>query len=224
MLKINLLPPEKRRLKRTPYYALVPLVVSILLLAGSLVAGGYFYLEDQRLQEDIRQREMEVEDLRPAVEEHAKLTAMISGETARISSIELATKRNVYWGDLLAALVEVTSKNPRIWLDEIVYLDAGRAQAEHRRYNPQAPERPPYGIRLKCNAVPDMVEDPKDPKKAKAAPNVAVMVKFRKDLREHPKLVAVFGDFHPKIPEWNWVSDDSKEGNKMTFDVILIAR
>lgn len=225
MLKVNLLPPEKRKLKRTPYYALVPLVVSVALLTGSLAASAYFYIEDLRLQEEVKRDEAEVNRLESKKVEFEQLVNLIAAEQGRIGSIEAVTRRPVYWGEVLAAVVEVTSKNPRVWLDEIVYLDASRAMSAARRYNPSGQDRPAFGISIKCNIAPDMIEDPKNPAKPKAQTNVAYMIKFRKDLKEHPKLKLIFPEFHPKIPEWDDKADEgSKEGIKMTFEVILVAK
>lgn len=226
MLKVNLLPPEKRKLKRTPYYALVPLVVSVALLTGSLAASAYFWLENQRLETEIANAEQEVMRLTPKKEEFERLSQQIAQESGRIRSIEQMTQRKVLWGEVMAAVVEVTSKNPRVWLDEVVYLDKGRAEAMERKYNPQSSSKPPYGISMRCNIAPDLVEDPKSPGgKPKAVTNVDYMIKFRRDLKEHPKLRQIFPEFHPKIPEWDDKPDDvAKESVKMAFEVVLIAR
>jgi hypothetical protein len=225
MLKVNLLPPEKRKLKRTPYYALVPLVVSVALLTGSMAAAAYFWLENQRLEGEIANAEQEVASLTPKKMEYESLVAQIQQESGRIRSIEQMTQRKVLWGDVMAAVVEVTSKNPRVWLDEVVYLDRGRAEAMDRKYNPQSSLKPPFGISARCNIAPDLIEDPKKPGSYKAVTNVDYMIKFRRDLKEHPKLRQIFPEFHPKIPEWADQADqDSKEAVKMSFEVILLAR
>jgi hypothetical protein len=224
MLKVNLLPPEKRKLKRTPYYALVPLVVSVALLTGSIAAAVLFYMEDQELQQQIAAAKVEVSQLEPFKARYEALDGEIKLIQGRIGSIEQITKRSVFWGEVLAALVEVTSKNPRVWLDDISYLDANRAQAKSRQYDPTGQGKPPYAIQLTCNIAPDAVEDPKKADKVKYQTNVAYMIKFRRDLKEHPKLRQIFPDFHPKIPEWQDKTDVSKEGIKMTFEVVLIAR
>ncbi len=225
MLKVNLLPPEKRKLKRTPYYALVPLVVSVAILTGSIAACTFFYLEDQRLKQEIQAGELEVARLTPFKDKHDMLVQRIGAEEGRIRSIEAVTKRPVFWGEVMAALVEVTSKNPRVWLDEITYLDTQRAQAVDRRYNAQSQAKPAYGISMRCNIAPDLVDDPKNPNKPKAQTNVAYMIKFRRDLKEHPKLKQIFGEFHPKIPEWDDRTDEgSKEGIKMVFEAHLLAK
>lgn len=223
MLRINLLPPEKRKLKKTPLYAFVPLVIGVAIVMAVVAGSAFLYFETQAVQQQRAQQEAHLARLMPVVQEHDSLQKQLQDLNERIKKVLDVTQRDIEWSRTLKNVLEVFGKNPKVWVDEITFLDTQRVQSLIRRVSPTARDIPPFGLRLRCNVAPDMVQAGNN--KFEPRHNPEYITKFRMDLKLHPELNEAFQDLFPPNPEWKEMKDDAAvERVFLQFEVFLFAK
>ena len=170
MIKINLLPTEKRKAERTP-------LPRFLLIAST--AAAFFILLFYNLfvlkmisdtQDDIARENKTLNDLQPFVAEHDKLVAEETALKNKVKEIESLINRDVEYWRTVNALWDVIHNNPRVWIDDIRVLDARNAPADLRRVEPDNKEPVAYGVTMRCHVAGEEVNE---------------MTKFRKALKEN---------------------------------------
>src|SRR4029453_11929821 len=124
MIKINLLPTEKRKAERTP-------LPRFLLIAST--AAAFFILLFYNLfvlkmisdtQDDIARENKVLNDLQPAVAEHDKL---VTDETAlknKVKEIQSLINREVEFWRTINALWDLIHNNPLVGFDAPRVLDS----------------------------------------------------------------------------------------------------
>ena len=171
MIKINLLPTEKRKAERTP-------LPRFLLIAST--AAAFFILLFYNLfvlkmisdtQDDIARENKVLNDLQPAVAEHDKLVADETALKNKVKEIQSLINREVEFWRTINALWDVIHNNPRVWIDDIRVLDSRTAPGDLRRVEPDNKEPVAYGVSMRCHV---------------AGEEVTEMTKFRKALKENP--------------------------------------
>jgi hypothetical protein len=195
MIRINLLPVEKRKAERTP----VPRFFMILATAGT-AAGFFFYvmyvlLEINQVSNQILDTQNEITKLKPKVAEFDRLTQQKAAATAKLNEINSVLSRDIdigYWR-AANALWDVISSHHKVWIDDFKMMDARTSQGEYKRVFPDGKETPPYGFSMKCHV---------------AGAEVQEMTKFREALKAHPVLVYCMPtiNFNP-----DWKIDDEKD-------------
>ena len=170
MIKINLLPTEKRKAERTP-------LPRFLLIAST--AAAFFILLFYNLfvlkmisdtVEDIARENRTLNELQPFVAEHDRLVGEETGLKNKVKEIESLINRDVEYWRTVNALWDVIHNNPRVWIDDIRVLDSKTAPGELRRVDPESKEAVAYGISMRCHV---------------AGEEVTEMTKFRKALKEN---------------------------------------
>jgi len=173
MIKINLLPTEKRKAERTP-------LPRFLLIAST--AAAFFILLFYNLfvlklisdtQDDIARENKTLNDLQPAVAEHDKLVAEETALKNKVTEIQSLINREVEYWRTINALWDVIHNNPRVWIDDIRVLDTRTAPGELRRIEPDNKEPVAYGVGMRCHVAGEEVNE---------------MTKFRKALKDNPIL------------------------------------
>jgi hypothetical protein len=173
MIKINLLPTEKRKAERTP-------LPRFLLIAST--AAAFFILLFYNLfvlkmisdtQDDIARENKVLADLQPAVAEHDRLVAEETALKNKVKEIQSLINREVEYWRTINALWDVIHNNPRVWIDDIRVLDTRSAPGDLRRIDPENKEPVAYGVTMRCHV---------------AGEEITEMTKFRKALKEHPIL------------------------------------
>jgi len=173
MIRINLLPTEKRKAERTP-------LPRFLLIAST--AAAFFILLFYNLfilkmisdtTEEIKRQQENLARLRPDVELHDKLLAEETALKNKVREIESLISREVEYWRTINALWDVIHNNPRVWIDDIRILDARGAPGELRRVDPDSKDAVAYGVGMRCHVAGDEVTE---------------MTKFRKALKDHPIL------------------------------------
>lgn len=195
MIRINLLPVEKRKAERTP----VPRFFMIVATAGA-AAGIFFYvmyilLEINNVSNQIQDTQNEISALRPKVAEFERLTQQKTAALAKLDQITSVLTRDIeigYWR-AANALWDVISSHHKVWIDDFRMMDARSAQGEYKRIYPDGKDTPPYGFTMKCHV---------------AGAEVHEMTRFREALKAHPVLVYCMPviNFNP-----DWKIDDEKE-------------
>ncbi|HZE99449.1 MAG TPA: hypothetical protein VE981_20765 [Planctomycetota bacterium] len=173
MIRINLLPTEKRKAERTP-------LPRFLLIAST--AAAFFILLFYNLwllklisdkKDEITQQREALARLQPSVQEHDKLLAQQTGLQNKVREIESLITRDVEYWKTVNALWDVIHQNPRVWIDDFRILDARAAPGDLRRSDPETKEAVAYGVTMRCHV---------------AGEEVTEMTKFRKALKDNPVL------------------------------------
>jgi hypothetical protein len=224
MLRINLLPPERRRLKRPPLYALIPLALGVALCTAAVAVSFYFYFWMSQIEADIeiaRQEHDQLKNVEKVETRHSEKTAELKAIRDGVANINsILDEKTVEWAEILDALTEVASRHPSLWYEKIETMASGAAGSYLRSQDPKATGGS-FGLQVECSMAPDkvVVEGKEtfqsDPER---------MMKFREDLHSHPRIKALFGGIWPRTPEWVRVaSADTQEGFYIKFTLRLIS-
>lgn len=208
MIKINLLPTEKRKAERTP-------LPRFLLIAST--AAAFFILLFYNLwilklisdkKDEIAQQQAELQRLQPFVQEHDRLLARQTELQNKVREIEGLISRDVEFWRTVNALWEVIHQNPRVWIDDIRILDARAAPGELRRSDPETKEAVAYAVTMRCHV---------------AGEEVTEMTKFRKALKENLILQETLTLINFDV-DWRVVSEtekDSPETHSIDFQISM---
>jgi hypothetical protein len=208
MIRINLLPVEKRKAERTP----VPRFFMIVATAGA-AAGIFFYvmyilLEINNVSNQIQDTQNEISALRPKVAEFDRLTQQKAAALAKLSEITSVLTRDIeigYWR-AANALWDVISSHHRVWIDDFRMMDARTAQGEYKRVFPDGKDMPPYGFTMKCHV---------------AGAEVKEMSRFREALKSHPVLLYCMPTINFN-PDWKIDEErDFSERYSISFSISL---
>src|SRR5215204_2319483 len=170
MIKINLLPTEKRKAERTP-------LPRFLLIAST--AAAFFILLFYNLwilklisdeKNEIARQQAELQRLQPFVKEHDRLLAEQTALQNKVREIESLINRDVEFWRTVNALWDVIHQNKRVWVDNFNILDARSAPGELRRGDPETKDAVAYAVTMKCHVAGDEVTE---------------MTKFRTSLKEN---------------------------------------
>ncbi len=170
MIKINLLPTEKRKAERTP-------LPRFLLIAGT--AAAFFmllfynilvlkWISDEK--NEIARQQQILQNLQPFVQEHDRLRKEEDDLKNKVREIESLINRDVEFWRTVNALWEVIHQNKRVWIDTFQILDARGAPGELKRGDPESKEAVAYGVTMRCHVAGDEVTE---------------MTKFRTALKEN---------------------------------------
>ena len=204
MIKINLLPTEKRKAERTP-------LPRFLLIAST--AAAFFILLFYNLfvlkmisdtVEDIARENRTLNELQPFVAEHDRLVGEETALKNKVKEIESLINRDVEYWRTVNALWDVIHNNPRVWIDDIRVLDTRTAPGELRRVDPESKEAVAYGISMRCHV---------------AGEEVTEMTKFRKALKENPILQETLTLINFNV---SWVVAEEKSLDKLAEENKLI--
>ena len=208
MIRINLLPVEKRKAERTP----VPRFFMIIATAG-IAAGIFFYimyilLEINDVSTRIRDKQVRLEQLRPQVAEYERLNRQRQETVAKHGEIQSVLTRDIEGGYWRAAnaLWDVISNHNKVWIDDFKIMDARTAQGEMRRHFPDSKEAPPYAVTMRCHVAGSEVDE---------------MTKFRNALKNNPTLLASLPTLNFNV---DWKVDEERdyaERNSISFSVAL---
>lgn len=117
MILVNLLPHDLRPIKRTP----LPHVLSLLALAGALVAMGIVFLslqaEKSGKQAQLDKINARLKELEPIREDYKRLKSEEKTLRAKVEVIEAILEARIVWSEQLDRLVKLTPEN--IWYDRV---------------------------------------------------------------------------------------------------------
>jgi hypothetical protein len=208
MIKINLLPTEKRKAERTP-------LPRFLLIAST--AAAFFILLFynlwilKRISDTVdatKEQNNILTSLKPQVDKYELLLAEETALKNKVKEIESLINRDVEYWRMVNALWDVIHSNPRVWIDDFRVLDARTAPGELRRVDPEAKDAVAYGVTMRCHV---------------AGEDVIEMTKFRKALKDHPLLQEILTLINFNVM-WNVTEEKSKEieeAHAIDFDIAM---
>lgn len=212
MIRINLLPVDKRRKERTPLPRLGLVVLDAAVFTVILFYAIFVFFQIGDREREIASLQSALTSLDPAVRKHADLTTYIrklEGTVREIESTIGEEAKRHYWWQSMDALWDVIHQNPKIWIDEITVLDDRQAQSAARKHNPDFGGLPPFGVSIKCHA---------------SGRDIGPVTKFRKDLKRHAGLRKWFQEINWDV-QWNVAEEeDFVEKYSLNFDINLIGR
>jgi hypothetical protein len=206
MLKINLLPIERRKPERTPLPRFMVVAATALVAAAMVSWVLWILLQIRGVTSDIEDKTAALKRLEERVAEHDKFMERINQLKAKIAEIDSVTKPESEWWRAINALWDVIHGNKRVWVDEIKVLNETGVQAEVKKGDPDSKLTPPFGVTMRCHV---------------AGHDVAGMTKFRSDLKDHVVLQELLPlvNFNP-----DWKVDEEKdyaEKTSIQFYVVL---
>jgi len=208
MIKINLLPTEKRKAERTP-------LPRFLLIAST--AAAFFILLFynlwilKRISDTVdatKEQNNILASLKPKVDEFERLSAEETALKNKVKEIESLITRNVEYWRMVNALWDVIHSNPRVWIDYFRILDARMAPGELRRVDPESKDAIAYGVTMRCHVAGDDVNE---------------MTKFRKALKDHPLLQEILTLINFNVM-WSVTDEKMKEVDEthsIDFDIAM---
>jgi cell division protein FtsB len=208
MIKINLLPTEKRKAERTP-------LPRFLLIAST--AAAFFILLFynlwilKRISDTVdatKEQNNILVSLKPKVDEFERLSAEETALKNKVKEIESLITRDVEYWRMVNALWDVIHSNPKVWIDDFRVLDARTAPGELRRVDPESKDAVAYAVTMRCHVAGDDVNE---------------MTKFRKALKDHPLLQEILTLINFNVM-WNVTEEKMKEveeSHAIDFDIAM---
>ena len=173
MIRINLLPAEKRKAERTPLPRFFLILTNVAALAILGLYLTYVWFQIRQTEDEIAEAFRTLESLKTAVAEHDKLQQEVAALTAKVREIDSVTERPIEWWQAINAVWDVIHQHPKVWIDDLRVLDDKQASSDLKRMDAASKIVPLYGIALKCHVAGSEVDE---------------MTRFRRGLKDHPVL------------------------------------
>ncbi len=211
MIRINLLPTDKRKAERTPLPRFFLIMATAAAAALVIVYVLWALVLIKQKEDAIRDQQEILASLQKGVAEFEKLFQREAALRLKVQEIKGLVSRDVQggWWRAIDALWTVIHENPKVWIDDVRILDERSVQSEVKRINPDAsftPHAPPYGVTLRCHV---------------AGSEVTEMTRFRAALKENAVLQETlwYINFNP-----DWKEDEEKdfrESKSLSFSISM---
>jgi hypothetical protein len=156
MIRINLLPPDRRRAERTPFsHYMLNLLAAVLLIIVVIVLGAqvYWYLNLSGEVDDYNKKitliKVELDKAK-----YDQKQAEIDKVKAKERTVEQLSKRDVHWAKIFSTLWTVLDNEKALWITDLKVLNASQAKnllrAPGGRVGPGG-AAPPYGLTVKVS-------------------------------------------------------------------------
>jgi len=205
MIRINLLPAEKRKAERTPLPRLALIMATSAVATVLLVYIAWILMKIKLTSDEIDAKTSELASLQPRLAEYEQVTRRRDALRAKITEIDDLSKRQMEdgWWRAVNALWDVINNHPRVWVDDIRILDERSVQSEPRRADADDKLAPPYGVSFRCHVAGD---------------EVAEMTRFRTALKAHPVLQETLTYVNMNV---DWKVDDEKDYNSQSVSFAI---
>lgn len=208
MIKINLLPPEKRKAERTP----LPHFVLIVINAAALVlfAAGIAYFALIKIPDIDNQTALAVRErqsLQKDVETHDQKLKELQALQQKVGQIDQLTTRNIEWWQAVNAVWDVIVENEKVWIDDIKMLEGKSVASQIKKADTANRDTPPFGLGMRCHVAGD---------------EVTAMTQFRTALKEHPVLKRIMPGVNMDV-DWRKTEErEFQEGYSLSFEITLM--
>jgi hypothetical protein len=210
MIKINLLPVEKRKAERTPLPRFFLILTTAGVAAGLVLYIAYILLQIKQTEDLITEGNNELARLKPEVERYERLVTEHANVERKLNEIRALVNRDVEqgWWRAVDALWNVINAHPKVWIDDFRAMDGRTSGGDIKRVDPQSSEVPPYAVNMRCHVAGSEVHE---------------MTRFRKSLKDHPVLQEMLTTVNFNV---DWKVDKETgfaESNSISFTVTLFA-
>jgi len=114
MIRINLLPPEYRKVERTPIGFFVAFLIAVVLAFLGVLYTLFMHVQLKNSERKVEQKRQMVENLRREVQDLDELRKQVSEFSRRQRIIMTIRAMRIYWSRKLSLLGNMTP--PNIWL------------------------------------------------------------------------------------------------------------
>lgn len=198
MLHINLLPPERRKLKRTPLYAMVLLVMGLLMVLGAGITTFHFWTELPLLEARVEEERAAAAALEPFARRNEELKRDIDATRSKVVSLRGVLDRKIHWSEVLDVVREAFT-NSRVTVKEIT-LSLGPSPPHPKDVN--LPPGRPGTFRVTVTGKLILGLSSKGWEQGMDIPaDYAYLEKLKRDLRENPRLRQYFAEVRPRTFE-----------------------
>lgn len=209
MIKINLLPLDKRKAERTPLKGAGLMIADAAVFAVVAILVIISLIQIAHVKNEIDEKNKTLASLAEDVKKHDRLKTQAEQLERDAKDLESVTATRPFeWSEVFDKVWDVVDKHKRVWLDSIELADGGQMNSLMKQRDPDTTITGcKYGIVIKAHV---------------AGLDVKAMTAFRMELKDDPTLSKLF-------PNLNWdtqwrVSDqkDYVEKFSLDFEVILI--
>jgi len=179
MIKINLLPLDKRKTERTPLKGVGLMIADAAIAAVVIILIVIHVIWNSQLTTDIEAKKKTIASLANDVKEHDKLVAEVRQLTNEKNDLDkVVATRPFFWSEVIDGIWDVVAKHKRVWLDDIQQADGKMMDSKLKALDPNTPiSGSRHGVLLKCHV---------------GGVDVRALTAFRRELREHPTLSRYF--------------------------------
>jgi len=210
MIKINLLPVEKRKAERTPLPRFGLILTNVAVLCILLVVIAFSWFQVASKEQEIEGQQKEFDRLAPEVQRYVDLTGINAQLTGEYQNLKKVTDQRPFaWWTVFDAVWEVVQNNPKVWLDSIDVLEGKQVESKVKAYDPAFAGPAGFGVILKCHT---------------GGQDVKNLTKFRRDLKVQGLLARLCSSVNYHT-EWT-VGDqkDFQEQYSLDFEVVLVGK
>jgi len=209
MIKINLLPLDKRKTERTPLKGAGLMIADALVIGVFAVLVIISLLQIGNVKADIEAQKKTLDSLQADVARHDKLKNEVAGLERDLGDLEKVTATRPFeWSVIFDALWDVIHKHKRVWVDSMELAEGKQMENKFKQMDPKANVANfRYGIVLRCHV---------------GGIDLKSMTSFRRDLREHPVLARYFPGMNFDVQYSTMEQKDFTEKWSIDFEVLLV--
>ena len=210
MIKINLLPLDKRKTERTPLKGAGLMIADAAIFVGVAILVVISLIQISNTNAEIAQHEKTLKELDPAVKEHDRLALLTKKREGELKDLEAVTgTRPFEWSQVIDLIWDSVAKHKRVWLDSIELTDGKTMESRLKGVDPTTPLAGmiKHGIVLKCHV---------------SGLDVRAMTAFRKELRENADLARFFPIMNFDVQYGKNDERDAVEKFSLEFEISLV--
>lgn len=151
MIRVNLLPLDRRRPEKTPLPRFLLVVLAAALTTCVLVAVAFTFVQMMNVNKDIDQLKTEEANLTASVNEYERVNKIVEAVVQKDDMIQKLEKRTVVWSDVLDDVWTVLDAEKSLYILDISMLDENQARGfilgPGGRPLPKG-QAPPFGLKI----------------------------------------------------------------------------
>ena len=209
MIRINLLPIEKRKQERTPLPRFMLIVTTAGVTVGIIFLILLVWMNILTIGRDIAARRKELDNLAKDIQRYDLAAQEQKLLSAKLGELKQVLYRKAEFWRAVNAIWEVVHEHPKIWIDDLRVIDEKAAASQMKKTDKTLKDMPEYGVLMKAHV---------------SGSEVVEMSRFRTALKTHPVVAKVLPNLNYDT-EWK-VDDepDFEEKTSMSFEIRLLAK
>ena len=209
MIKINLLPLDKRKTERTPLKGAGLMIADAAVIGVILIGVIISWIQILNTGKEIDEKEKTLASLQEDVKKHDRLTAEVAqlqrdaDDLARVTGM-----RPFEWSEVFDKIWDCVEKQKRVWLDSIEFAEGKQMESKVKALDQKTSiTNVKYGVVLKCHV---------------GGLDVKSLTAFRRELKEDPTLSRLFPHMNFDIQYSVMDQKDFVEKYSLDFEVLLL--
>ncbi|MBI4834593.1 MAG: hypothetical protein HY811_07235 [Planctomycetes bacterium] len=205
MLKINLIPFERRRKERTPLPRFVGIIIAVVVCLGVLGWDVKTMMDTKKVKQDITEKNVELAKVEAILNQIPALEQKKNDLKKWKEAAEKITKSRVFkWWHAIDTLFDVLHENQTVWVTSFECADKAIGGTRTKKAIEAM-------IKMNCQAVaPDESKNP-----------IIIMTDFRRRLKNTPELIDIFNGGINEELTFKLNATDAKEDWIADFQIEL---